>query len=244
MDHMIEQLKEKLEKFKSWIEAPRLYIVEELDTIKNEIDIFAERFLMRASKSKTKSETQITLEHDKINSNRRQMIDEVEAFEKKLLANMPTNELEASLAKKLTLFVKKFEKKLHALEKETMAFLNYVYCMEKASEIEHAIDVAIYEFDCALKHKSSLLFINVFLLKQSLNSHVELNEAASKCATMFHAEKFSIKQSELEMECDENDPDEDEVEYSFPNVFFQLDVSTTFGVLFILDDCVSKEEFV
>ena len=47
------ELRQKLDKFKSWIEMPRLYIVQELDDIKNEIDIFAERFLMRANKTKT-----------------------------------------------------------------------------------------------------------------------------------------------------------------------------------------------
>ena len=42
MDPNISEIRQKLDKFKSWIKEPWLYIVEEL----NEIDIFAERFLM------------------------------------------------------------------------------------------------------------------------------------------------------------------------------------------------------
>ena len=40
------KLKQTPEKFKLWIESPRLCIVEELDTIKNEIDIFAEKVIV------------------------------------------------------------------------------------------------------------------------------------------------------------------------------------------------------
>ena len=88
MAKMIPELREKLDKFKSWINEPRLYIVQELDATKNEIDIFAERFLMRANKSKTKSNEQIEKDREKINWNRRQMIDEVDAFQNKLLAQI------------------------------------------------------------------------------------------------------------------------------------------------------------
>ena len=100
--------------------------------------------------------------------------------------------------------------------------------------MEYAIDCAIYDLDCAITHKSSLLFINVFLLKKSLNSHKEFNKKASR-----FAEYFGIKQLVSEIE-----RDEDEVEYEYPNAYAQLDPTTTFGVLFILDDdCISKEEF-
>ena len=46
------------------------------------------------------------------------MIEEVEAFEKKFLAKMPTNELETELATKLTKAIEELDKKLHNLEKE------------------------------------------------------------------------------------------------------------------------------
>ena len=57
------------------------------------------------------------------------------------------------------------------------------------------------------------------------------------------AQKLDIKLPESEMERDGNDRDEDKVEFGYPNLYFQLDAATTFGVLFILDDCDSKEEF-
>ena len=198
MDQIISELRQKLNKFKSWIESPRLYIVDELDEIKNEIDIFAERFLTRASKNKTKSDEQIKKDHDKINSNRRQMIDEIEAFEKKILANMPTNVLEPNLAKKLTLSIKELDKKLQSLEKKLTSKSNKNVTTEKASfDLEFAIDSVIYEFDCAIKQKSSLLFINVFFLKKSLNSHSAMNEIASEYARR-EAEYLCLNQSDLE----------------------------------------------
>ena len=204
MDQIISELRQKLNKFKSWIESPRLYIVDELDEIKNEIDIFAERFLTRASKNKTKSDEQIKKDHDKINSNRRQMIDEIEAFEKKILANMPTNVLEPNLAKKLTLSIKELDKKLQSLEKKLTSKSNKNVTTEKASfDLEFAIDSVIYEFDCAIKQKSSLLFINVFFLKKSLNSHSAMNEIASEYARR-EAEYLCLNQSDLAMESDEN----------------------------------------
>ena len=231
MDLMISDLRPKLDKFKSWIKEPRLYIVEKLDLITNEIDIFAERFLMRASKSKTKSNEQIEKDHDKINSNRRQMIEEVEAFEKKLLARMPTNELDVELATNLTKAIEELDNKLQKFEKEPT--------FEKTSEMEYAINSAIYEFDCAITQKSSLIFINVFLLKKSLNSHTRFNKEAIQFC---HC--FGIKQSVSETELDEKERDEDEVECEYPKAYVQLDSATTFGVLFILDDdCISKEEF-
>ena len=226
MNPMIPELRHKLDKFKSWIEMPRLHIVEEMDAIKNEVDIFAERFHLRANKSKTKSDEQKVKDHDKIYSNQRQMIDEVEAFQKKVLAKMPTNELDVELAKKLNIYIEELDQSLQTLEKEPT--------YEKASELEHSINSAIYEFDCALKQKSSLLFINVFLLKRSLNSHTKFNKEAS-----LYAEYSDIKLSVSEIE-----RDEDEVDYEYPNVYAQLDSATTFGVLLILDDdCISKEEF-
>ena len=230
MDLMISDLRPKLDKFKSWIKEPRLYIVEKLDIVTNEIDIFAERFLMRASKSKTKSSEQIEKAHDKINSIRREMIEEVEAFQKKLLAKMPTNDLEDKLVQKLALSIEQLDKKLHNFEQEPTS--------EKASDMEYVIDCAIYEFDCAITQKSSLLFINVFLLKKSLNSHTRFNKAASR-----YAKCSGIKLSMSVIKRDEKDLDEDEVEYEYPNAYAQLESTTTFGVLLILDDCISKEEF-
>ena len=235
MNPMIPELRHKLDKFKSWIEMPRLHIVEEMDAIKNEVDIFAERFHLRANKSKTKSDEQKVKDHDKIYSNQRQMIDEVEAFQKKVLAKMPTNELDVELAKKLNIYIEELDQSLQTLEKEPT--------YEKASELEHSINSAIYEFDCAIKQKSSLLFINVFLLKRSLNSHTEFNKTTCEHAILF-GECFGITQPVSEIERDEKDLDEDEVDYEYPNVYAQLDSATTFGVLLILDDdCISKEEF-
>ena len=166
MAKMIPELREKLDKFKSWINEPRLYIVQELDDIKNEIDIFAERFLIRANKSKTKSDEQKAKDHEKINSNRRQMIDEVDAFQNKLLAQIPTNELDSELFKKLAMSMEELEKKLQNIEKELKSQPNKNVFTE-SSDLELVIDSAIYEFDCAIKQKSSLLFVNVFLLKWS-----------------------------------------------------------------------------
>ena len=233
---MIQKLRQKLDKFKSWINEPRLYIVQELDNIKNEIDIFAERFLMRVSKSRTKSDEQKAKDYNKINWNRRQMIDEVDAFQKKLLAQMPTNELDAELSKKLAISVEELDKKLHNIENELKSQPNKDVFTE-SSDLDYALDSAIYEFDCSIKQKSSLLFVNVFLLNKSLNP---FNSAfASR-----QAEKFDIKLPVSEIEYDEKDRDEDEVEFSHQNAFFQLDAPTMFGVLVILDDCISKEEFV
>ena len=238
------KLKQTLDKFKSWIEAPRLYIVEELDTIKNEIDIFAERFLMRASKSSTKSDEQKTKDHETVNSNRRQMIDQVEAFEKKLLANMPTNELDGELAKKLTFYIEELCKKQQSFEEKLAKNSNY-NMQKEFSELEYVMDSAIYEFDCALKQKSSLLFLNVFLLKKLLNFDAKFGENNFFIEYRSEkAKKFGTKQPELEIKRDENDRDEDEIEYVYPNAYAQLDAATMFGVLFVLDDCVYKEEFV
>ena len=151
---MIQELREKLDKFKSWINEPRLYIVQELDATKNEIDIFAERFLMRASKNRTKSDAQIEKDNDKINSNRREMIDEVDAFQKKILAQMPTNELDAELSKKLAISVAELDEKLHTIEKELKSQAN----KDVFTDLDHLIDSAIYEFDCAIKQKVESTF--------------------------------------------------------------------------------------
>ena len=256
MSHMHSMLKHKLEKFKSWTKAPRLYIVDELDGIKNEIDIFAERFLLRASKNATKSDAQKALDHDKINANRKQMIAEVDAFEKKVLTALPTNELEPVLAKKLAVSINMHEKKLSELKIELETLSKYV-CTKHSSELEidnilaeeeswqdklsdlrHGIDASVYEFDCALKQKSSLLFVNVFLLKQTMNSHSDWNMG------MNFIYRARIIQPDLQINGDKYDRDEDEVEYSYPNVYFQLDAATTFGVLFIVNDCISKEELM
>ena len=78
----------------------------------------------------------------------------------------------------------------------------------------------------------------MFLLKKSLNSHTRFNKEAIQFG---HC--FGIKQSVSETELDEKERDEDEVEFSHPNDYFQLDAATMFGVLVILDDCISKEEF-
>ena len=77
---------------------------------------------------------------------------------------------------------------------------------KEMSELEYAMDCSIYEFECSIKQKPSLL-------------------------TLF----FSIKHSELEMESDKNNRGDDDIEYKHSNF--------AFGVLVILDDCVSKEEF-
>ena len=57
------------------------------------------------------------------------------------------------------------------------------------------------------------------------------------------AECLGIKLPVSEMERNEKDRDEDEVEFDYPNLYFHLDAATMFGVLVILDDCISKEEF-
>ena len=240
IDKMIPELRQKLDEFKSWINEPRLYIVTELDATKNEIDIFAERFHMRANKSKTKSDEQKAKDHDKINSNRRQMIDEVETFQKKILAQMPTNELDAELSKKLAISVEELDNKLQNIEKELKSQPNKNVFTE-SSDLEIVIDSAIYEFDCAIKQKSSLLFVNVFLLKKTLNYLIRKIKFDSEFAIR-RAQKFDIKLPVSEMELDEKDRDEDEVEFNHPNSYFQLDAATMFGILIILDDCISKEE--
>ena len=241
MNPMFSELRQKLEKLTSWINEPRLYIVQEMDATKNEIDIFAERFLMRASKSQTKSDEQKILTHDTINSNRRQMIAKVEAFEKKLLTTVPTNDLVVELVKKLTFTIDNLEKKLQALEKEMASSLNNNNnnnTQKDTSELKYAVDCTIYEFDCAIKQKSSLLFINVYLLKKFLNSHTNFNKDKNRHAIR-KAQQHRIEQPESEIE-----RDDDEVEYKYPDAYVQLDAATTFGVLFILDDCVSREEFM
>ena len=174
------------------------------------------------------------------------MIDEVDAFQKKLLAQMPTNELGAELSKKLAISMEELDEKLQNIEKaatpEKEKEKSNTNVFTESSDLDHAIESVIYEFDCAIKQKSSLLFVNVFLLKKSLNSFIEFNEFNSECAIKL-AEKFGIKLPVSEMERDEKDLDEDEVEFSHPNSYFQLDAATMFGVLLILDDCISKEEF-
>ena len=103
-------------------------------------------------KVKTKSEAQIEKDCDKIKSNRKQMIYEIEAFEKKLLATMPTNDLEAELAKKLT-------KSVDELEKELVSRTNNNVNTQKDSfDLEHAMNSSIYKFDCSIKHRSCFVY--------------------------------------------------------------------------------------
>ena len=59
---------------------------------------------------------------DTFNSNRRQMIDEIEVFQENLLARMPSNELEVDLEHKLTLFIKEFKLELKELKKQLNEF--------------------------------------------------------------------------------------------------------------------------
>ena len=224
MEAKLIELRKKLDKFKSWIIEPRLYIVEELDAIKNEIDIFTEKFLMRNFLSQTLNDTQKLHAQNKINSNRKQMIDEVEAFEKKILSNLPSNELEFGLNQKLKSCISDLDSKLIGLESSTTYF-------------EYDLNCAIYEFDCAIKQKSSLMFINVFLLKKILNLHEYDENEVNEKLDLFDIMKFKSEKVGQETVTEEGD-----VAFKCPLVHFELD-STMFGVLICFDDCGSKIDF-
>ena len=194
IDFGLSELKRKLENFKSWVEWPRLYIADELDTIINEIDVEAEIFLKNSTETQTKSEKEIIADNNMINANRKQMLDEVVAFEKKIFATLTSNDLDSELA----LVVKNHENKLHELE-EMQGRLSEETLLEEISDLEYFIDVSIYEFDCRVKQNSSLLFLNKLELDMchyAICSHINQRKKAS-----------------------------------------------TFGFLYVLNDCVSKENF-
>ena len=152
-------LRKKLDNFKEWVEAPRMYVVEELDSLKNEIDIKVEELLMKIH-SIEMSDVEKNFYQEKINSDRKLMIDEVSLFETKIFDKLTSNELEEKFAKKLAAFIKKLEAKLQILEHKQTDFTKKALMVE-VSNLEQEIDASIYEFDCKIKQKSSVLFLNM-----------------------------------------------------------------------------------
>ena len=259
MANTILNLKQKLDKFKAWIREPRLYIMEELDTIKNQIDIFAERFLLKSNTSQEKSPTQKATDNDKINANRKQMIAEVEAYEKKIFSKLTTNELDAELVKRLALSIEKHEKKLDEQgKKETNKKRRDTYSSDEdssdedisdeMSDLKQDIARSIYEFDCEIKQNSSLLFLSVFLFKHSLILinrkqicwKVRLSYPRSRniARMSFPSKKEKKVKNGLKYS---DGPDANEFRHEYYQV--QCD-DTTFGVLFVLNDCICKEDYM
>ena len=196
MAELISKLKQKLTKFKSWIEGPRLYVSCELDDIKNEIDIVVESLLLdeahRSDEGMKASDIQ-----KRINANRKLMINLVDAYEKRVFNSLTSNELEAKFAKKLNSSVQKHEDKFHELE-STLALLAQNEIQNEIARLEHAIDVTIYEFDCKIKQNKSILYLN--------------------------PKEMSYK-----------------VDF-FANSWFKSTYYPT-GILLVLDDCITKENF-
>ena len=266
MAYTILKLKQKLEKFKAWIREPRLYIMEELDTIKNQIDIFAENFLLKLYTSQEKSPTQKATDIDKINTNRKHMIAEVEAYEKKIFAKLTTNELDAELVKRLALSIENHLQKLDELDKKQQTTENLSEAAssddyssddewreedisDELSALKQDIARSIYEFDCEIKQNSSLLFLNVFLLKHSL-IFIKRKQNSSEVRVVFPkyynstGGRAPLKTTEKHFNNGlkyTDGPDADEFHHEYYQV--QCD-DTTFGVLFVLNDCICKEDYM
>ena len=115
MAEVLSEFRKKLEKFKSSIQSTRLHLAEYFDKLKNEIDIEAEQCLNKSMHIKTTTDVQKSTFQDTINSNRTQMIDEIEKHEKKCFENLKNalnleNDLEAKEPSLIFLNMSEFKK--------------------------------------------------------------------------------------------------------------------------------------
>ena len=164
------------------------------------------------------------------------MLDEVNAFNKRLLDNMSGNELDPKLLRKIQLAVKKNTINLQLLETKR-ASLNEEDFMDAIAGLEHLVDVVIYEFDSKVKLNSNIVFLSNAQLKKCLGMGHDVNETFEKefkrCEN-FYSSDYSSNDDEDENESENEDKDEQN---------FKIDFTTTFGFLFVMNDCVAKENF-
>ena len=238
MTDIFSGIKQKLTEFKSWIEAPRLYIADELEKVKREIDVETESLLMKSAVKQAKIEEGMTCpDTEKINSNRKQMIDEVDALEAKIFAKLTTNKLYTRFFNKLVAFTKNCDSKLHELAIK-QSRLSADVLLEELSELEHSINDSIYEFDCKLKQNSSVMFLNMFELKIGFL-------CALNCGTKETLKNmfYSKHHPDSATYNDVDNSDDFEINHELTKSFHRLNSSTTIGVLYVLNDCVSKESY-
>ena len=178
---LLSDLRKKLDKFKLWANESRVYIAEELDYIKNLIDVKAETYLKILNEDQTNSEAEIKTGSDKINAHRKQMIYEVETYEKNIFATLTSNELETKYAEKLASSIKKYES---TLEELTNASHNE-YTRDELDNLANALEESIYEYDCKIRHKSSLLFLTVEEINKCFNysPHPDRNKKQEELPT-------------------------------------------------------------
>ena len=222
------RIRKNLDHFRTSIESPRLYLADELSKLKNEIDIEAENKLINLNGCTFKTAARKNTDKDKINSNRKQMVDEIDRYEEKLFNKLTSNELEANFIEKLYMDIEKHEHSLKNLEKSQSNFKDIYSFSTECSRLNYSIDCSIYEFECKIKQKSSLLFLNISEIKYCIKAikKVFLNKILD----------FS----------DLGDPpflfyDDCENEYVRNETNSKL--STSFGILFVLNDCVLKKNF-
>ena len=248
MADFLVELKKKLEKFKSWIDAPRLYISTELDTLKNEVDVETEKLLLKINKCKTKSDAQKNVDCDKVNANRKQMIDKVDAFQTKIFSTLTTNELEANFVTKLVKSIQKHETHLRKLETKKTAL------EEDLSNVEYAVDSLIQEFNSKITDNSSLLFVTKTEFKHCLGMENEVNETFDKSHNAYQSIYSSNENCSDDDDAESEETggtddesfdydDDDFYEQETAKDLYKIDMATTFGFLYDLNDYVSKEMF-
>ena len=228
MAEVFIEFKEKLEKFKSSIQSSRLYLAEYFDKLRNEIDIEAEKCLNKSNQSKIKNDVQKSTDQDTINSNRKQMLDEINSFEIKCFDNLANETLE-TVDEKLLQEVETFEKTFQELERK-QSNLDGDMFENECSNLYQLIDSSIYDFDKKIKLNSSLIFLNVSEFKKCVSLGVVLDKSVD-----YMLVEFLDNENE---EIVENDGEE-----NFDENCINIGQPTTFGFLYILDDCVSKDAF-
>ena len=128
------KLTKKLEKFKEAIKSPRLYLDDEMSKLKNSIDIEAESILMNLDQTILGTVAQKIIEQEKINSDRKLMIDEIDKYTRKLLEDLPSNELDAEFVEKVSTEIEEFEKSLNEMERIFLSDSQY-YKLENSADL-------------------------------------------------------------------------------------------------------------
>ena len=215
MDNLLLSIREKLDKFENRIESPRLYVANEITFLKNEIDIAAELLLKKSNENKAYTSVQISMIQDEINLNRKIMLDEVEAYENNIFATLTTNTLDEDFVNKMTLSMEACKNKLMDFSGQSE---------ESLLNLEYSIDISIYEFDCKIKKKQSLIFFPLNELKQLIyqNKHKSFKNDAD----ILRNHRYRVK-NQL-------------AEYQLIDNFFESP-STNFGYMYAFNDCVTKE---
>ena len=229
-------LKKKLDQFKKAIQSPRLYLADYFDTIKNKIDIEAEKVLEKSFQSSTKTDEQKYANQNVINSNRKQMLDEVNKLEAKCFDNLTNEQLET--VEKLLNDVECYEKMIEDLENK-QANLDPDIFDDECLNLYQLINASFYALEKKIRLSSSLIFLNVSeFQKYFLQCNMLVNDNQVEFVDEDENGKIEYVRSENE---EEEKIENKKKVYNFNNRL-AINRATAFGFLYLLNDCILKAD--